>query len=169
MKVVVDASVVVKWILPDSEREAPTDEALALLRGVQAGNVEPIQPPHWLAEVAAVLARLRPEIAESTLDLLDALELPVAEDIAIYRRATRLAAELSHHLFDTLYHAVALERDVLLITADAHYHRKARHLGAIVGLAGWSDSAARERARRLAALRGSEPGLRKVRRRRPLK
>ncbi len=141
MRVVVDASIVVKWILPDSEREAPTAKALALLRAIRAGDVEPLQPPHWLAEVAAVLARLRPEIAESTLDLLDALELPVAADLAIHRRAARLAAELGHHLFDTLYHAVALERDALLITADSRYHRKALRLGSIVGLAGWSESA----------------------------
>jgi len=82
-------------------------------------------------------ARLRPEIAESTLDLLDAIELPVAADPAIYRRAIRLAGELGHHLFDTLYHAVALEREALLVTADAQYRRKALHLGAVVGLAGW--------------------------------
>jgi predicted nucleic acid-binding protein len=140
VRVVVDASVVVKWILPDSEHEAPTERALALLRGIRAGTVEPLQPPHWLAEVGAVVARLRPEIVESTLDLLDALELPVAADVAIYRRAARLAAELSHHLFDTLYHAVALERDALLITADSRYHRKALRLGAVMGLAGWSES-----------------------------
>jgi predicted nucleic acid-binding protein len=141
VKVVVDASVVVKWLLPDSEREAPTEKALALLRSIRAGTVEPLQPPHWLAEVAAVLARLRPEIADSTLALLDALDLPVAADLAIYRRAARLATELGHHVFDTLYHAVALERGALLITADSRYQRKALHLGAIVGLAGWSQTA----------------------------
>jgi predicted nucleic acid-binding protein len=141
MRVVVDASVVVKWVLPDSESEAPTDEALALLQAIRAGHVEPIQPPHWLAEVAAVLARLRPEIAASTLDFLDAIELPIAADSAIYRRAIRLATELGHHLFDTLYHAVALEREAMLVTADAQYERKALHLGAVVGLARWNDPA----------------------------
>jgi predicted nucleic acid-binding protein len=141
VRVVVDASVIVKWILPDAEREAQTDEALALLQGVRTGSVQPVQPPHWLAEVAAVLARLRPEIAAATLDLLDALELPMAADIAIYRRAARLAAELGHHLFDTLYHAVALECSAVLITADAHYFRKAAHLGSVVDLGAWSESA----------------------------
>jgi predicted nucleic acid-binding protein len=141
VRVVVDASVVVKWVLPESAREGQIDHALALLRGVKAGSVDPIQPPHWLAEVAAVLARLRPELAESALDVLDPLELPVAADIAMYRRAARLAAELDHHLFDTLYHAVALERAALLITADDQYRRKALHLGAVAGLAQWSESA----------------------------
>ena len=138
MRVVVDASVIVKWILPDSMREGQTGDAIALLRAIRAGRVEAIQPPHWLAEVAAVLVRLRPEIAEPALDLLDALELPVAADVPIYRRAARLANELGHHLFDTLYHAVALEREALLVTADAHYRRKAQRLGAIVALAAWT-------------------------------
>jgi predicted nucleic acid-binding protein len=141
VKVVVDASVVVKWALPDSEREANVPQALALLAGIQAGQVEPLQPPHWLAEVAAVITRLRPEIAEATLDLLDAMEFPVAADLAIYKRASRIAADLRHHLFDTLYHAVALERDATLVSADGPYVLKARHLGAIRALDTWGEAA----------------------------
>jgi predicted nucleic acid-binding protein len=138
LRIVVDASVAVKWVLPDSEGEDDMPRALRLLGEIQAGRVEPIQPPHWLAEVAAVVTRLRPEVAEATLDLLDALELPVVADVAIYRRASRLAAALGHHLFDTLYHAVALERDAVLISADGRYVRKARPLGAIADLASWA-------------------------------
>jgi predicted nucleic acid-binding protein len=141
LRLVVDASVVVKWVLPDSEREPGTAPALRLLAAITTGEVEPIQPPHWLAEVAAVITRLRPAIIEPSLDLLDALELPVALDLAIYRRASRIASALEHHLFDTLYHAVALERGALLVTADAHYQRKARSLGGITSLAGWMAAA----------------------------
>jgi predicted nucleic acid-binding protein len=101
--------------------------------------VEPIQPPHWLAEVAAVVTRLRPEIAEAALDLLDAMEFPVAGDLAVYRRAIQIAADLRHHLFDTLYHAVALEHDATLISADGPYLRKARHLGATLALESWGE------------------------------
>jgi len=39
---------------------------------------------------------------------------------------------LSHHLFDTLYHATAIESEALMITADRRYHDKAAHLGRIV-------------------------------------
>jgi predicted nucleic acid-binding protein len=137
LKVVLDASVIVKWVLPDSDDEADIPRALDLLAAIRSGDVEPLQPPHWLAEVAAVVTRLRPEIAETTLDLLDAMELPVAADLMIYKRASRLAADLDHHLFDTLYHAVALEREATLISADGRYFRKATHLGAIVALEAW--------------------------------
>lgn len=54
------------------------------------------------------------------------------------QRACRLSIELNHHLFDTLYHAVALETaDTVLVTADWHYLDKARHLGRIISLEEW--------------------------------
>lgn len=138
MRVVVDASVVAKWVLPPPAGEEPDAErAVEVLRGIQGGDLEPLQPPHWLAEVAAVVARLVPEQADDVLDLLDALEFPVADGIPLYKRASSLAHRLDHHLFDTLYHAVALDGDATLITADERYWRKARELGAMARLADW--------------------------------
>lgn len=134
MRVVVDASVVVKWVIPDPEIEDGVETALDLLQSIRDGWVMPIQPPHWLAEVAAVVTRLRPEAAEEALDLLVAMELPVVSDLEVMKRATRIAHELNHHLFDTLYHAVALERDATLISADGTYCRKAASLGGLVRL-----------------------------------
>ncbi len=141
MKAVVDASVVVKWLLPDPERETHVEQALALLESIKAGKVTAQQPPHWLVEVAAVITRLRPEIAETAVDLLDAMELPVTGDVTILKRASRISRELNHHLFDTLYHAIALERGITLVTADETYWRKASHLGNIMVLASWPEPA----------------------------
>jgi predicted nucleic acid-binding protein len=139
MRIVIDASVVVKWIFPESEGEDDAEQALALLAEVKAGRLNPLQPPHWLAEVGAVVTRLRPEIAGSVLDLLDALELPVVNDLAIFKRASRISRDLDHHLFDTLYHAVAFEHDIPLVSADGRYYRKARRLGGITSLRRWMD------------------------------
>jgi predicted nucleic acid-binding protein len=51
----------------------------------------------------------------------------------------QLATELKQHLFDTYYHAVALETpDAMLITADERYFRAARDTGRITLLADWS-------------------------------
>jgi predicted nucleic acid-binding protein len=140
MRVVIDASVVVKWVFPESAEEENVGEALALLAAIQNGRVDPLQPPHWLAEVAAVVTRLRPEIADPVLDLLDSMELPVANDLVLFKRASRMATELDHHLFDTLYHAVAWEYEGLLVSADDRYVRKAKRLGRVVSLAGWRDA-----------------------------
>ncbi len=54
------------------------------------------------------------------------------------RRATNLAIETNYHLFDTLYHAVALENeDALLVTADDRYRMKAERYGMIAALRNW--------------------------------
>lgn len=138
MIVVIDASVIVKWFLPDPSREPDSDRALAVLEGVRSGALEPEQPPHWLAEVAAVITRLEPKIAGKAIALLDAMEFSVVADVGIYQRAAILAARLNQRLFDTLYHAVALERNATLISADARYYRRARHLGKIAYLGDWN-------------------------------
>jgi predicted nucleic acid-binding protein len=140
MKLVIDASVLVKWIFPESPEESDVGAALALLEEVRQGRVEVVQPPHWLLEVAAVVTRMRPEIAETAIDLFDAMELPVAAEPVVLKRASRMAAQLEHHLFDTLYHAVALERGAVLVTADHRYAVKARPLGGIVLLQDWRSS-----------------------------
>ena len=136
MRCVVDASVVVKWVLRSPEEEPHTTQALDLLEGIRAGAVEVLQPPHWLAEAAAVLLRLIPDSAPQAVGLLCAMDLPVAEGPRLYVRACSLAVRLQHHLFDTLYHAVALEEPGLsLVTADDHYYTKAVAQGSIDRLA----------------------------------
>lgn len=135
MKVVVDASVIVKWVLADSRTEPDLDLAAALLEAIREERVSPLQPPHWLAEVSAVVTRLRPEIADFAIQLLDAMDLPVEGEAEVYRRASRISRQLNHHVFDTLYHAVALEHQAVLISADDTYVRKASQLGRLVSLA----------------------------------
>ena len=143
-RVVVDASVVLKWFFRLRDGEQDVAAALRLLQGVSDNQVALLQPPHFIAEVAAVLARQWPSMALASLnDLLD-LEMLVVESAAIYARAVDLASRHGHHLFDTLYHAVALELgNALLITADARYARKARSEGGIVLLADFDFNALR--------------------------
>lgn len=142
MRCVIDASVIVKWLLHDAGREPHTAPALSLMEAVADGEVEVVQPPHWLAEVAAVMARVSPDTFMTDIDDLFALDFDVANSLSIDRRAARLAVELDQHLFDTLYHAVALELgSCMLITADARYLRKAHPQGRIEALERWRDAA----------------------------
>ncbi len=61
-------------------------------------------------------------------------------------QAGRMATVLNHHLFDTLYHAVALSQpDAVLVTADERYFKKAASLGHIVLLRDWPAWSARKR------------------------
>jgi predicted nucleic acid-binding protein len=134
--VVADASVVVKWLLPERGGEADTGPALRLLERVVSGRVQLYQPPHWLAEVAAVLARLSPATAREDVEDLYSMEIPVLDSMPVYLTACELAVDLEHHLFDTLYHSVALHLpEARLVTADERYYRKAQARGRIVRLA----------------------------------
>ena len=132
---VIDASVAVKWFIPDVAVETDIDRALQLLVSAQRDEARFLQPPHWVSEVAAVLVRLAPKTVGSSVEALMALAfVKTANDVGHYQRAISLAMKLDHHLFDTLYHAVAFEEKATLITADRKYYDKAKRLGSILML-----------------------------------
>ena len=135
---VVDASVAVKWFADGdwALREDNVETALEILKASSSGTLEFYQPPHFLAEVSAVLSRLQPNQAQQSIDNLAQLNITWAAPTVAYAKAIELARQLDHHLFDTLYHAVALSvPGAVLVTADRRYFDKARHLGQIVWLA----------------------------------
>ena len=138
---VADASVAVKWFLPPTEAERDHDRAGAFLQGVKTGRIVLREPPHWIAEVAAVLSRLVPTGAHREIADLYAMRIAVVENVEFYTTASQLAISLDQHLFDTLYHAVALlVPGCTLVTADERYYRRARKLGAISLLADFDPS-----------------------------
>lgn len=131
--VVVDASVIVKWLIPRKDDENDIEQALAVLACIKSREVDIFQPPHWLAEVAAVATRLIPQSADEDIRDLCAMKFPVAETPEIYRHASELSRTLGHHLFDTLYHATALSLgDAHLVTADEKYYSTAASHGHIL-------------------------------------
>lgn len=139
--VTLDASVIIKWIFPEKTHETHTVQALNLLESIKNGVINIIQPPHWLAETMAVIVRLNSKIVEETIALLNAMEFPIVDAPEIYHTACQLSHRYQHHLFDTLYHAVALNSPhTQLITADEKYYRKSCEEGAIIRLADFSTS-----------------------------
>lgn len=136
MILVVDASVAIKWFLNFREGEDHCQRALEILARVDDGRVVMVQPPHFLAEMGAVLAREKPDDALADMTDLMAVEFERDEDPAVYQTACKLAVRLGQHLFDTLYHAVALRTpDAILVTADKRYFSKAKDVGRIALLA----------------------------------
>ena len=132
-RLVVDASVAIKWLVPTLPEEADVDQALALITQVELGNIILYQPPHFVSEVMGVIARISPEEAFGILG--DLLNTPFfsEENSAIYTAATELSIRFNHHLFDTLYHAVALQiPGATLVTADQRYYDKAKYEGQII-------------------------------------
>ncbi len=138
MKLVVDASVALKWFFQERADEADAPAALHILQGYVKGWHSVLQPAHFQAEVCAVLAREAPERMHKNLGNLRALGFPSRDDDLVYWRAMQLSSQLNHHLFDTLYHALALETDdAVLVTADEAYCRKAAVLGRLQPLSTW--------------------------------
>lgn len=135
---VVDASVAIKWFVRGTwaQREDHVDQALALLRAIWADRVVMLQPPHFPAEVAAVLARLDPGGATGDVAHLGLMDIRYTAPTDHLATALDLSVRLNHHLFDTLYHAVALDTPgATFITADRRYFDKARASG--LGQIGW--------------------------------
>jgi predicted nucleic acid-binding protein len=139
---VVDASVAIKWFLAFKPDEDHADLALKILEEAVLGSVKLIQPPHFVAEVASVLARTKPDEAQDDLLDLQNIERRTLDTPEIHATALELAIRHHHHLFDTLYHAVALHTPgATLITADQRYYAKARTEGQIILLADWTPAA----------------------------
>jgi predicted nucleic acid-binding protein len=117
---VVDASVVVRWIVP--ERGAP--EALALL----GRSIEWIAPHLVLSEVAYALRRkvlqgeISVEFAEHGIDFVMGImnrgALRLHRDEVIIRGALTLALAVQHKVPDCLYFALAEHTGAGLATAD---------------------------------------------------
>ncbi len=132
IRVVADASVAVKWVFPFRDNEKDGATAVALLDGFRRGVCRLVEPPHWLAEVAAVVSRQSPLTVCLDVDVLYALRVPVIDTPELYAIACELAVATGQHVFDTLYHAVALiTPECTLVTADERYYRKARPAGSI--------------------------------------
>ncbi len=126
MTFIVDASVALKWFLPD-EPDAAT--ALAIV----ADGSALIAPDILIAEVcngawrSARLGRIgQDQVKEIAIILPRFFDLLVSA-AALAPRAVALAAELDHPVYDCLYVALAEARQAKLITADARLLGKLRH------------------------------------------
>lgn len=142
MILVIDASVALKWYLKERPDEAHLEQALAVGEEVQMRGGILLAPAHWQAEVAAVLAREAPQYVDEMLQEFEWLAPTIVGTSSVMRRACDLSRSLNHHLFDTLYHAVALEAGATLVTADDRYFDKAAGHGGLMRLADFPVTAA---------------------------
>jgi predicted nucleic acid-binding protein len=125
--IVIDASVAVKWLLPE-----PGDAAAQELL---ASEERLVAPSLIRTEVAAALARrarfgeIEPRDAETAMGLwLQTLRdgvIGLVADEADLVTALRLAIELSHPFEDCLYLALAERLGAPLVTADKKFVVKA--------------------------------------------
>ena len=118
---VVDASVVVKWLVA----EEWSDESSRLL---EAG-VTLIAPELVFAEASNALWAMQRRGDLDRDDLADAVDLlksaPVSVPVSMRRLAAgavRLAVDLGHPAYDCYYLALAMQEQYPVVTADARFH-----------------------------------------------
>jgi predicted nucleic acid-binding protein len=119
---VVDASVVVKWVLKEigSERARLLSEA-----ELSAPDLLPVECANVLWK-KVLLGDLRPREAFTRLDLL--LQAPVAllPSAEVLPAAIVLSVQLKHPVYECLYLALAARRTMTLVTADQGFARAVR-------------------------------------------
>lgn len=126
--VVADASLVVKWLLPESGAVA----AQTLLAEWLVGGVQPIVPTFLIAEVANVLYR-EARAGTFPVNLLRDAVREIVEIVGLYdapltdtARAMEIAAATGQSTpYDALYLALAEREGCELWTADARFPRAA--------------------------------------------
>ncbi len=146
MKLTVDASIAVKWFVA----EPLCDEARAVL----ARRIQRYAPDLLLAECANTIWKKaqRGEIPDAQPYREELASLPdiltLYPDRGLIGRATEIAFEIGHPIYDCLYLACAEATASVLITADKRLVDKVvdrypkarvRHIGA-PGIAGWVET-----------------------------
>ena len=137
---VVDASVVVDWLVPGIDPELPTIQARRRLKEEGAVLLAPRLLP---VEAASALMRgLRRRRwsgveADRAFRALRRLPLHLVDDARYLDRAWELARRYDNHpVYDMVYVAVAERASTELITADQVLQQRLAHLPWVVGPAG---------------------------------
>ena len=130
MSIVIDASVAVKWVID----EPGSDAALAL-----RDEEGLIAPALWLAEAANALwriARVGNITTDEAHESFAELRVSPVTSVAIEPHlpaALALATEMRHPVYDCIYLAVAISRNIQVVTDDRRF---AAAVGRLPHLAG---------------------------------
>lgn len=123
MSLVIDASIAVKWLLP----EVNSQEALELL---ETGETL-LAPELIYAEVANAiwkrvkLRELSPKEAGTLVKLLQNISFDVISTVNLLAPTLQIAASINHNsVYDCLYLIIAEMNDSTLITADEEFYKK---------------------------------------------
>lgn len=121
--VVLDASVAVKWFLPE-ELESLAPEALSLLDQVGKNELQVIVPDLFWLECASVLwkairrGNFPKTSADAALASLTQLDFPTVSSLKLLDSAFEIATAFERSVHDCTYVALALQYHAQLITAD---------------------------------------------------
>lgn len=122
---VVDASVAIKWFLPEIHDQF----ARRLLDGERFAGDQRLQVPElFFCEVGNILwkrsrrGEMTPEKAQAILDSLVTLPFNVHSHRSLMEAALTIASEMARTVYDSLYLALAIREQTVMITADERFH-----------------------------------------------
>ena len=126
--VIVDASLAVKWLVPEED----SDLALRLANSWAAAGIRRVAHRWFPVEVASALHKrvlrgeLSPSGAAALIDDLSDYEVILYDRTPVHYHAFRIAAELRQRwIYDSFYLALAIELDCPLWTADRNFFHAA--------------------------------------------
>ena len=138
MIIVLDASVILKWVL---EKASEPDQVQArwLQEAILTDQVEIKLPALWRFEVGNVLGLKQPALATGLLSAL------LAYDFEEVHLGKDYATEVLEHMrevkgvtfYDSAYHVLALRMKGLYLTADKAYVKKGKRKGHVALLSEW--------------------------------
>jgi predicted nucleic acid-binding protein len=139
---VVDSSVVIKWIIP----QAYSEKAGEVLAAYQAGGLRLLAPDLINAEVGNVLWKYHKFQGLMKSDVWEALEgfkgldLTVTPSILLLDEAVNLAIEYGRTVYDALFILLALRENCQLLTADERLvNAVSQKLPQVTLLSAWPD------------------------------
>jgi predicted nucleic acid-binding protein len=138
MIVVLDASVILKWVL-EKDHEPDYQQAAKLQQAFLDELIDIRLPTLWKYEVGNILGLKKPSVATEIMSALLAYEfdeVPLRSEYAL--------AVLEHMrqikqvtFYDSAYHVLALRTKGLYVTADNAYVKRARRKGHVMLLGEW--------------------------------
>lgn len=130
---VLDCSVAAKWVLPEPDRGA----ARRLFDRYASGEISLIAPDLLMAEFASLLAKrarrkqLSAQQAERAFELMLRIAPRLVETRSLVPAGLRLSLRYGVSVWDSIYLALAVQRNCSVVTADRRLFRlgAGRHPG----------------------------------------
>ena len=136
--IIPDASIILKWSL-EKEQEPDFPKAFSLLEQFLEGKIRILLPTLWRYEVGNILGLKQPSQAKAIMQALFDYQFDeVSLDQDYCFRVLDFLKELKNiSFYDACYHALAIQKNGICITADHLYYRHATKRGSLVLLSDW--------------------------------
>lgn len=127
---VLDACVVLKWILPERE---DVENALALKNDFSEGRIDLMVPEHLIIEACNTVVKKLPHFLVSFFNRLNNIFTPHRLNEEVVLLTGQLIARYPKiSFYDASYHSLALCKRAIFVTSDEKYYQLVKKEGGIL-------------------------------------